>query len=120
MATSRKSLQDLQQQEAALQQALAKKKAALAVRQAALRVVEQKAVKHKRFVVGKLVLDHPALAALTLDALQNVLTALARCVADPAQYRTFLEAHREPSAPEFERCSLPCFSDEKLPNGTQR
>jgi hypothetical protein len=109
MATSRKSLADLQQQEAAAQAALAKKKQALAVKQAQLREAEQKALNKRRFLVGKLVLD-TSLATLTLDQLQEAFTALARCVQDPARYQAFLWEHREPSAPELEQCSLTSMS----------
>jgi hypothetical protein len=109
MATSRKSLADLQQQEAAAKAALAKKKSALAQKQAVLRDAEQKALNKRRFLVGKLVLDTP-LHTLTLEQLQEALETLARCVADPARYRAFLEQNPEPSAPENCLCSLPGIS----------
>jgi hypothetical protein len=109
MATSRKSLADLHQHEASLKAALAKKKRALSLKHVAIREAEQKQRNRKRFLVGKLVCE-TALDTLPLDVLQEALAALARCVAHPVQYRTFLEQNREPAAPRLERCSLTSMS----------
>jgi hypothetical protein len=99
MARSRTSIAQLQQHEATLKASLAKKRQSLAVQHAQIRARELKALNHRRFVVGKLVLDLPALACLPLEQLQEALRWLAWGVEDEGRFQTWLRESRETAAP---------------------